>query len=95
MNYIFIIFCSIILPTFLANQIAPKLCIDCKFYRNRNFLVGSEFGKCSLFPKEEDNDNFLVNGNKNKSSKDYRYCSVLRKYDHLCGEKGKYFEKIK
>jgi hypothetical protein len=28
----------------------------------KGFLTSNEFGKCALFPKENDNDYFLVNG---------------------------------
>ena len=51
--------CSIILSPFTANQIRPKLCIDCKFY-TKNFFTFSEFGKCSLFPRVIDNDSFWL-----------------------------------
>jgi len=90
MKYILIIY-SIILSSFSASQMKPKLCINCKFYK-KDFFTSSEFGKCSLFPREKENDYFLVNGNNNNNIESY-YCSTSRKYDHLCGKEAKFFEK--
>jgi hypothetical protein len=85
MKYSLVLFSSIISPTPI-----PKLCIHCKHY-TKNILKNSEFGKCLLFLREKENDKYLVPGKKiNKS--DYYYCSVARKYNHLCGEKGKMYE---
>lgn len=96
MNYILLcIFFYNILSTISANQVKPKFCIDCKFFKN-NFFTGSEFGKCSAFPEidiEKDNANFLVNGYKKESKKEFNYCSTARKYDHLCGKEGKFYER--
>lgn len=75
-----------------ANQIRPKLCIDCKFY-TKNFFTFSEFGKCSLFPKEQDNSYFLVNGNNNYNNREYHYCATSRNSERMCGEEGKFYEK--
>jgi len=83
---------SILLSPFSASQIRPKLCIDCKFYK-KDFFTFSEFGKCSLFPKEGDNDYFLVNGNKKNNNIEYYYCNTARNSDNMCGEEGKFYEK--
>jgi hypothetical protein len=91
MKYICLVIYSIILSCFYANQIKPKLCIDCKFY-TKKFFTSSEFGKCISFPKDTENDYFLVNGNNNYNI-EYHYCSTSRKYEHLCGEEGKFYEK--
>jgi hypothetical protein len=81
----------IILSPFLASSITPKLCIDCKFYKKENFFTSSEFGKCVLFPKENDNDYFLVNGvNNNKT--EYHYCSTSRQVERMCAKQGKFYE---
>jgi hypothetical protein len=94
MNYILLcIFFYNILSTISANQNTPKFCIDCKFFKN-NFFSGSEFGKCSLFPIEkEDYADFLVNGYKKESKKEFTYCSTARNFEHLCGKEGKYYER--
>ena len=81
----------IILSSISASQIRPKLCIDCKFY-TKNLFTFSEFGKCSLFPKEIDNSYFLVNGNNNNNI-EYHYCATARGTDRMCGEEGKFYEK--
>jgi hypothetical protein len=91
MNFIFIIY-SIILSSFLANKITPKLCIDCKFYKRGIFTISSEFGRCELFTKEKNTDYFLVNGKKDNNIEHY-YCSTARNSDRMCGEEGKFYEK--
>jgi len=35
---------------------------------------------------------YLVSGKISKPR--YNYCSIARKYDSMCGEQGKYYEKI-
>jgi hypothetical protein len=91
MNFIFIIY-SIILSTFSANQVTPKLCIDCKFYKRGLFTISSEFGKCELFLKEKNTDYFLVNGKKDNNI-EHHYCSTARYSDRMCGKEGKFYEK--
>jgi len=101
MNYIIIIFCSIVLPIFSLRQIKPKFCINCKHFIADNY--NSEHGKCSLFEIETFptyNDKFLVNGISkdehktiNGISKDYLFCSVARVWNHKCGAEGKLYEK--
>ena len=85
MKNIFVIICSIIIPIFSLNEIAPKLCVNCKFFM-KNFIIGNEYGKCSLFPKTEESIDY-VTGNK-KDSK-YQFCSIARKYNDMCGKEGK------
>ena len=93
MKYISMILYPIILSPISASQIRPKLCIDCKFY-TKNFFSFSEFGKCTLFPKEKDNSYFLVNGNNNNNNNiEYHYCATARERDRMCGEEGKFYEK--
>jgi len=90
MKTIFMIFCYIFFSTSYSSEIRPKLCIDCKFCK-KNFITG-EFSKCSLFIREQDNDYFLVNGNKNNNV-EYHYCSTARNSKNMCGKEGKYYEK--
>lgn len=86
MKYIIVIICSILLPIFSLKKITPKLCVNCKFFIND--IIGDEFGKCSLFPKQESSEfNFLVTGIKNIDI-DYYYCSSARQYEDLCGKEG-------
>jgi hypothetical protein len=69
----------------------PKLCIDCKQY-TKDFFSSNKYGQCSLFIIENDNDYFLVNGINNHKI-EYQYCAVARKYDYMCGQDGRFYEK--
>ena len=79
-------------PTLINHK--PKICIDCKFYiKQNNFFISNEFGKCSLFPYECENDYYLVNGLNNEKDEEYYHCSTARKYEDMCGREGKFYEK--
>jgi len=78
-----------IFSRFLTNKITQKLCINCKFYR-KDFLLTSEFGECTFFPKEKYSYYYLVNG---KNNIEYHYCAVSRNDDTMCGKEGKFYEK--
>lgn len=91
MKYIFLIISHTILSTFSINP-NPKLCVDCKFFRGELFL-GNKFARCSLFPTEEINHDFLVDGSKKNKQIKYGYCSVARQFDDMCGNEGKLYEK--
>jgi hypothetical protein len=73
-------------------QAPPKLCVNCKFYK-KDLLGGTQFGKCTLFPREKENDRFLVDG-KGPTTKttDYWYCSTVRNNGDKCGPEARYFE---
>jgi hypothetical protein len=86
MNYIILIFYSIILPIISLKPINPKLCINCKYFISDN--DNGKDGKCSFLPKRD--ENYLVNG---INEEDYYYCSTARKYEDMCGEEGKYYKK--
>ena len=95
MNYILIFIYYSILSTLSVNSTKPKLCIDCKFFRN-DFFAGSSFGKCSMFPIQKDHNEYdLVTGAKRFTTHDYSYCSTSRKFDDMCGKDGKLYEKKK
>jgi len=89
MKYIIAIICSILLPILSLKQNKPKLCVNCKFFiKNRE--VGLENCKCSFFPIEESNVNFLVTGYKYVD--DYYYCLIARQYEGMCGKEGINYE---
>ena len=91
MNYIFfIIYCNIF-SLFSAAPIKPKLCVDCKFF-TKDLFTSNKFGKCSLFPRVDNINYFLVDGIKENKNVEYHYCSTSRKYYDMCGENGKLFE---
>jgi len=88
MNYIILIFYSIILPIISLKKNKPKLCINCKYFIADN--DNGKFGKCSLFLKQNGKINYLVNG---INEGEYFYCSTSRDSDTMCGEEGKYYKK--
>ena len=83
-NYNLLIYISSII-------IKPKLCIDCKHF-TKDYLSSNKFGKCALFPTEDNSKYFLVYGIKEKN-KDFYYCSTARNYEDMCGNEGKFFVK--
>ena len=86
MKSILLIICSILLPVFSLNEFSPKICINCKFFKN-SVMIDNKFGKCSLYPTTERDDDFFVTGiDKNV---DYYYCSTVRNNDDMCGKEGK------
>ena len=89
-------FLIILLSLFTTFAENAKFCIECKHYIKPNLFLGTQFGKCGLFPEIANNKNeynFLVNGVEYKKNVEYRYCSIARKYDDYCGKDAKYFEK--
>jgi hypothetical protein len=88
MNYIILFICGIILPIISLKTNKPKLCINCKYFISDNDI--GKYGKCSFFPKRENNINFLVNG---INEDNYYYCSISRDTNNMCGEEGKYYKK--
>jgi hypothetical protein len=89
MKYIIIIICSIIVPVFSLKEITPKLCVNCKFFTN-SFANDNKYGQCSLFPKKEKKKEFLATGQ--IQNVEYKYCSVARYYDDMCGKEGKLYK---
>jgi hypothetical protein len=92
MNYFFLIIFSNILLTFSETVIKPNLCINCKFFKKDFFLTPNSFGKCYLFPRQDENKDYLVDGTKYINN-DYYYCSTSRSIESMCGEKGKQYIK--
>ena len=84
---LFILFTEI----FSSNPIKPKLCCDCKFFK-KDFFLTNKYGKCSLFPKDEDADEdnryFLVDGINRNNKPEYTFCSIARTYKDMCGPEG-------
>jgi hypothetical protein len=87
---LFILFTEI----FSTNTIKPKFCRDCKFF-TKYFLTSNKYGKCSLFPKDPDEDNkdFLVDGIKQKPPNKLSFCSIARTYKDMCGPEGTLYVK--
>jgi len=72
---------------------APKLCIHCKHFIPNKY--NSKNGKCSFFPKENENVDFLVNGLHEKDEQEYYLCSSSRYDENKCGKMGKHFQLLK
>jgi hypothetical protein len=78
----------------LNPPIKPNLCVNCKFF-TKDFFTMNKFGKCALFPKEDqedDNRYFLVDGTKTANKQEYNFCSIARRYERMCGQEGKFYE---
>ena len=80
---------SIFVPS-IALETKPKLCINCKHFTT-NFGSNNDFGKCSLFTKNDINPN-VVTGNNIYPKPELYYCSTARSYDNMCGEDGKFYQ---
>ena len=89
MNYIILIFCSIILQIFSFKETKPKLCIDCKHFLTDN--GSGKFGKCSLFPKAFAKNFYYVNGEFDEE--EYIFCYLSRTSKDMCDESGKMYKK--
>lgn len=63
-----------------------KFCMNCKHFFNNASDI--KFGKCSLFPRED--NNFLVSGELDET---YHYASLARKYDDMCGKEAKLYKR--
>lgn len=91
MIHIFILLTILFLPILSFNEIKQKLCINCKYFITDNDT--NKFAKCSLFPKKDENDIFmLVNGIREYKNIEYYHCSVLRDTDTMCGKEGKMYK---
>jgi hypothetical protein len=86
MKNIFTILSILFLPILSFKEMKPKLCINCKYFITDNDT--GKFGKCSLFPKKENDIFNLVNGI-HKNNIDYHYCAVSRDIEDMCGPEGK------
>jgi hypothetical protein len=65
-KYLTLILVYFILQYNCLDQISPKFCINCKFFKPQ-YPLNNEFGKCKLFPIEIEDKSFLVTGLKKKN----------------------------
>jgi hypothetical protein len=92
--YFSLITFKVILMNFLCTNSGASFklfCIDCKYFQPGDY--SNEFGKCLLFPRIIDDDNFLVTGVNKISEVTYNYCSTCRTHDDMCGEYGIFYKK--
>jgi len=79
-----------VVPIFSMNIFSSKkLCSNCKHFIKPE--SDKEIGKCSLFPILNDVDD----DTENNIDAHYLDCIRSRKIYYMCGEKGRYFEKVK
>jgi hypothetical protein len=45
-----------------------------------------------MFPIEPESEYYLVNGEPDDDNNTYHYCSISRKFEHMCGKEGNYYE---
>ena len=93
MKYIFSLLSVLFLQVLSFNVIKPKLCINCKYFITDN--DNGKFGKCSLFTKEENVNNYymLVNGISENKIIEYHYCRTSRQIETMCGKEGKMYKR--
>ena len=92
MIHIFTLLSLLFLQILSFKEIKPKFCINCKYFITDNNT--DKFGRCSLFPKEKNNDIYtLVNGVYEDKIIEYSFCSKSREIDSMCGKEGKMYEK--
>jgi len=93
-KYIFTIIFTIIfmiLTVSYANKFKNiQLCINCKHFK-KEFLDMDRYGRCALFPKNDKNIDYLIDG-RIRSYFEYYFCSTARKNDSMCGLEGKKYE---
>ena len=88
MNYILVIFFSIILQISSLKKINPKLCINCKHFIP---TIDNKFSKCALFPTLYSKNFYLVNGVAHED--DHNYCYVARTTNNMCSKNGNFYIK--
>ena len=89
MKFLLIVLASAIVPIFSMKIFSSKkLCTNCKHFIKPE--SDKDIGKCSLFPILND-----VDDNENKMDTHYLDSISSRKIYYMCGEKGRYFEKVK
>lgn len=75
----------------VSDAIQP--CVQCKFFK-KDLFTDSKFGKCTLYPKAVENNDFFVTGIETPKKIDYTYCTVARTFESMCGKSGKYYQKV-
>ena len=91
----FVLFFILFTEIVVSNPTKPNLCVNCKFF-TKDFFTMNKFGKCAVFPKEDqDDDNryLLVDGTKTNNKQEYNFCTTARKFERMCGQEGKFYEK--
>jgi len=113
--YYFVMFLLFFIISFLSSvhlggSFQPsKNCINCQFYLLKdnnpfywNLETNPTYGKCSLFPKiEEDIDKekkrneILVVGEEKMNKLDFTFCTTARSFEDMCGNEGRFYKEKK
>ena len=88
MNYILVIFLSIILQIWSLKEIKSKLCINCKHFIP---TIENKLSKCALFPTLYSRNFYLVNGVAYED--EYNYCHIARTTNNMCSKNGNFYIK--
>jgi hypothetical protein len=91
MKYICTILSILFLPILSLKEIKPKICVNCKHFITHD--NNNKFGKCSLFPKKE-NDIYMLVNPIHKDNIEYHYCFTSRNQEDMCGKEGKMYKKM-
>jgi len=91
MKFLLILISLSVVPIFSLSNIfskSKKLCTNCKHFIKPD--DPKQVGKCSLFPILNDMDS----DTEEMVDKHFLDCIRSRKIYYMCGEKGRYFEKV-
>jgi hypothetical protein len=92
MKFLLILISLSVVPIFSLSNIfskSKKLCTNCKHFIKP--AGPKQVGKCSLFPILNDMD---TDTEEEMDDKHFLDCIRSRKIYYMCGEKGRYFEKV-
>ena len=92
--FLFII--STLLLSLSCNSLKPpttKFCLNCRYFLH-NSNTGIQIGKCSQFPHIIQDNSYLITGSTSIYQEiDYRYVSVARSCETMCGKEGKMYKR--
>ena len=101
--FVLILFISFLTTSALNQQ---KHCVNCKFFLlknnnpyNWNLETNPNYGKCSLFPKQETTDVLISDlisssseSEENINYVDFKYCTTARSIENMCGKEGRFYK---
>ena len=90
MFYLFVVAIFLTNHLYLSTSTSEKFCVNCKYFVKNNFCKDT-FGKCSAFPKKDDNELYYLISGKRKI--EYKFCASAREDNKLCGPEGKLYMK--
>jgi len=100
---IYILLLSSILYAYSLSPENPRItqdkkCVNCKFFLlkennpfNWNLDNNPDYGKCSLFPKHEQQKKYVVAGEEVINNADFSYCTTARSFADMCGKDARFY----